>query len=295
MRTSILCAAFLGLFAVGCAGDLSGTGDDTGGDDVQATCGDGTMNEGEACDDGNTDSNDGCSSTCQVEAIPRVAVMVDKPTVTTDLYVDNEVSVTLTSMSGFAGTVTLAASAVDGTGAAIMGWTVALDVTTVDVAVDGTASAKLNVRVPGDTATVTGSIKITATSSAAPQETTVNVTGSNRAVITYTTTGENCVYPTNFNIANPVRIKLGRELRITNGGPATGQPTRSLQVHFDGGYPGISHQGAPMVALANYDQTADEATPGANVTFYCHNANQPGVVAVEAVGGAARQRLIVVP
>jgi fibro-slime domain-containing protein len=31
-------------------------------------CGDSTVNSGEQCDDGNTDANDGCSATCQVEA-----------------------------------------------------------------------------------------------------------------------------------------------------------------------------------------------------------------------------------
>jgi cysteine-rich repeat protein len=29
-------------------------------------CGDGELNTAEACDDGNTEGGDGCSSTCQV-------------------------------------------------------------------------------------------------------------------------------------------------------------------------------------------------------------------------------------
>jgi cysteine-rich repeat protein len=32
-----------------------------------ATCGDGFVHEGEGCDDGNNDDNDGCSRLCQVE------------------------------------------------------------------------------------------------------------------------------------------------------------------------------------------------------------------------------------
>src|SRR6185369_1824638 len=31
------------------------------------TCGNGTLDTGEACDDGNANSNDGCSSSCQIE------------------------------------------------------------------------------------------------------------------------------------------------------------------------------------------------------------------------------------
>lgn len=34
---------------------------------IASVCGDGTVGSGEACDDGNTDSADGCSATCQIE------------------------------------------------------------------------------------------------------------------------------------------------------------------------------------------------------------------------------------
>jgi cysteine-rich repeat protein len=39
-------------------------------DDDGPTCGNGQVETGEQCDDGNTNSNDGCSSTCQTESCP---------------------------------------------------------------------------------------------------------------------------------------------------------------------------------------------------------------------------------
>ena len=36
-------------------------------------CGNGTVEEGEQCDDGNTNSNDGCSSSCTIESVPPTA------------------------------------------------------------------------------------------------------------------------------------------------------------------------------------------------------------------------------
>jgi cysteine-rich repeat protein len=36
-------------------------------DDTSARCGDGILDSGEQCDDGNNVSGDGCSATCQTE------------------------------------------------------------------------------------------------------------------------------------------------------------------------------------------------------------------------------------
>ncbi|AKU98851.1 Multiple EGF-like-domain protein 3 precursor [Labilithrix luteola] len=42
--------------------------DGTGNPDAGAVCGNGKLEKGEECDDGNTQSNDGCSATCKVES-----------------------------------------------------------------------------------------------------------------------------------------------------------------------------------------------------------------------------------
>ncbi|MBW2529077.1 MAG: DUF4215 domain-containing protein [Deltaproteobacteria bacterium] len=52
---------------------------------VYENCGDGVINVGEQCDDGNTDSSDGCSATCKVEA---GFVCLDEPSTCLDLLLE---------------------------------------------------------------------------------------------------------------------------------------------------------------------------------------------------------------
>ena len=59
------------------AGEQCDDGNTTGGDGCSATCaseapvcGNGRVESGEECDDGNRTSRDGCSSTCKFEQIP---------------------------------------------------------------------------------------------------------------------------------------------------------------------------------------------------------------------------------
>ncbi len=54
--------------------DVGGGGDggepdaaDAGGDGGAGACGDGALDEGEACDDGGQEAGDGCSATCELE------------------------------------------------------------------------------------------------------------------------------------------------------------------------------------------------------------------------------------
>ena len=57
----VITALILSLAAAGCGGGSSGS--------VRpAVCGNGDIETGEQCDDGNATSGDGCSSTCQIES-----------------------------------------------------------------------------------------------------------------------------------------------------------------------------------------------------------------------------------
>src|SRR5512140_3121708 len=84
---------------------LIGTGDITGDDQQQQAgkCGDGVVNTGETCDDGNTTNGDGCSSTCQTESssTPRVMGSVDRPTISTQLHTVETVQLSVTSLNNF--------------------------------------------------------------------------------------------------------------------------------------------------------------------------------------------------
>ncbi|WP_081426461.1 lamin tail domain-containing protein [Sorangium cellulosum] len=66
MRIARLMAVLVGLLS------FNGCGDDDGGQYPSGICGDGVVDAGEVCDDGNTADGDGCSPTCQIEASPKL-------------------------------------------------------------------------------------------------------------------------------------------------------------------------------------------------------------------------------
>src|SRR5690625_2059201 len=63
LRLIALCSAI----TFGIAGCKGSNPPDEPSPDGDPVCGNGILEEGEACDDGNTASGDGCSSTCQIE------------------------------------------------------------------------------------------------------------------------------------------------------------------------------------------------------------------------------------
>jgi cysteine-rich repeat protein len=255
--------AVLALVVPACAGDITSPGG--GGPGGGAVCGNGVVDPGEQCDDGNTTAGDGCSATCTTEQapVPHVSLTVDKPTVTTDLNVETDVTVTATSEMGFTGSVTLAAAAADSSNTAITDWTNTLDNTTLTLTDGGTATAKLKVAAMGDTASLTGNITVTATSSAqVPGTATVGVTFNGVLDVTFGDNGGTCAYPTTRSF----KIKAGRQLAVYNA-----STTSKLVVHTGGQIMGFPHEGdtgtAPGAAYVNTLTTGQSDAD----QFYCHN------------------------
>jgi len=278
MRTPLL--AVLGLALAACAGEITNTGggDDTGG----AVCGNGTVETGEQCDDGNMVAGDGCSATCQTEqvATPHVTLTVDKPTLTSDLGVDNTVVVTATSVMGYAGTITLAAAVMDSTNAPITDWTSTLDQTSLTLTDGGTATANLKLAAMGDAAMLGGTVTLTATGPATPATTTVGVTFNGVLHITFADNAGACQYPT----ARNWKLKAGRQIAVYNG-----SSTLNLVVHTGNAISGFPHEGQtgsnasstpPGMAYLN---TIAANAAGSSDQFYCHNPSDQ--VATDLKGG----------
>ena len=267
MRTSILCAAFLGLFASGCAGDLSGTG----GDDQQIpeNCGNGTVDSGEACDDSNNANGDGCSAACQVEStggVPRISTMLDKMTVPTQLGKTEMVTLTLTSVDGFAGAATIAATLVDGANAPIVGATVT-GPTSVNLTAAGSSPAAFNVVIPSDaTGTdMVATLKFDITSTAEPVATTATV---NIAAI-YTMeipSGTGVSTPGHPGTNKTITLRRGTKLRMLNADNI---------VHITHGQNGIPHENQNVAVDgqpgATYEVNTTALAPGSGRTFGCHS------------------------
>jgi cysteine-rich repeat protein len=258
MRIHILAA--LALVVPACAGDITSPGG--GDDDTGAVCGNGTIDTGETCDDSNAIAGDGCSATCQTEqvATPRVTLSVDKPTITSDLGVDNTIVVTATSEMGFAGTITLAATAKDSTNAVISDWTTALDQTSLTLDANGTATANLTLSALGDAAMLGGTVTVTATGAPTAATTDIGVTFNGVVDLTIGDNNGTCAYPT----VQVWKVKTGRQLAVYNG-----STTKKFVIHTGGAIQGFPHEGdagtAPGAAYIN------TLTGGQGDQIYCHN------------------------
>jgi cysteine-rich repeat protein len=284
MRTSILSAAILGLFAAGCAGDLSGTGPGTG-DDVEppVNCGNGQMDPGETCDDGNTASGDGCSASCTNEnaTTPKVNIAIDKPTVMTELNKNTMITVTLTGEGGFDETVNLTATVVDGTGTTIPGWTVMFNNASVAVPNNGSATAVATVHVPSDSAALSANVKIQVMSSLGTTDAIPTAFTVLNQITYEMTNGGNgkCVLPTGVNLANPVNVKVGTKVRFVNKF-APGITTNNLiTIHVVGANDkGVPHEPDPGHAIdAAYEKEITAVGTNPIFQWWCHApADDPG-------------------
>src|ERR1051325_3216407 len=128
MRTPIL-AVVLGFSLAGCLVGDSGTAS-TGGDD---------------------DTGPGPGSNPGSNPAPSVNATIDRATVTTELGKDEIVTLSVTSVGGFAGDITVTPSLVDGTGAALTtGGLTVTGQTTIPLTANGTAAQMYTVKIPSN-------------------------------------------------------------------------------------------------------------------------------------------------
>lgn len=270
MRTPLL-AGLLAILLPACmAGEISGVGDDDQGSGSDMGSG------------GGGGGGDGSGS--DVQDTPRVDLSVDKTTVTSDLNVETTITITATSAMGFTGDVTLAVSAEDASAAAITDWTTTLESTTLTLGVDETKTTTVKLSAMGDTAALAGTLKVTATSSAAAADASVDVTFNPVLVVTFNDDGNGqCVYPVNHAVNNPWRLSAGRKIRVVNGSPNLG-----LQVHTNNSIAGFPHENVVTPPGEGYEKTV--TTVGDIDEFYCHKGDGTMVEG----GGSVRNYLRVV-
>ena len=193
-------------------------------------------------------------------AVPRLDVIVDQPTVMTELGTSTMITVTLAGAGGFAGAVTLAATVVDGAGAALPGWTVGLDQPTVTVAANGSAVVVATLQVPTRNGGLTGTVKIDAVSSLGTQTLTSAVTALNQVSVTVTENAGQCVYPS----ATPLQVVAGTKVRFVNKFTAD-----NITIHVDGNANNVPHEGDPGHAPNTAYEREVMGTTG-TITWYCH-------------------------
>ncbi|HLL22202.1 MAG TPA: hypothetical protein VK427_08720 [Kofleriaceae bacterium] len=266
MRTSFLTAALFGLFAAGCAGELSGTGDDQ---QAPENCGNGAVDSGESCDDSNTAGGDGCSSSCQVESnggTPRVAGSIDKMTIATELGKTELVSLNLTSVDGFAGAATIAASLVDAANAPIPGVTVE-GPASVTLLANGSTPVQFSIKVPTTTTNsdVAGTLKFDVTSSAAPIAITSNVNVAAVYTVTYAAGTGATINNHPGVVTGPVTLKRGAKIRFKNA------DTITHQTHGNGGMQFAHEPDGAGLPGGTYELNTTVVAPGTSGPLGCHS------------------------
>jgi len=270
MRSLLL--AFIAAIAVpACTEDITG-GKGPGDDQQGAVCGNGVVESGETCDDSNTVSGDGCSSTCQTESsgTPRIVGTSDQLNVAADLNTTSTVTLTITSQAGFAGTVNIAATLTDTTTSAAVPKATVMVAATADVAANGTAMVPIMITVPPDTtgAAITANLKLALTATGVSEEdVTVPVAISNVFIVDYANnTGATAA---NHKFAGmSFNIVRGAILRFKNDDASVTQHV----IHADGGFPHQDPRDQPTTQVNGdtYDIPTIAVPPGSSGTIGCH-------------------------
>lgn len=217
MRSFLL--ASIAVFAIpSCVQDISGgkTGDDT---NIGAVCGNGIVESGETCDDGNSASGDGCSSACQTESTTaaRVDTTLDKSAVTTENNKSEPLMLSVTSANGFTGSVTIAAKVADATSGVVDPGVTVMAPASVTLTDGQTAMVPISVVVKSDAAGVDASDKLTLTltSSAGTTEASASVAIAPLFTIDYID-GTGTATATHVYAGMTFNIKKGTIIRFKN-------------------------------------------------------------------------------
>jgi cysteine-rich repeat protein len=261
MRTPLL-ALFAGSLLIGCTvGDTPDGGDDDG---VGGACGDGTIQSGEACDDGNTAAGDGCSATCTVEANPRLTASLDKTMITTELGKTEIITLTLTSVDGFAGTVQVAPSFAAGANP-ITNLT-AQGPTSINVAAGATVPTQYSFAIPSNFAgaDVNATLKfgLTSSPSAGLQDMSSALTIGAIYTVAYAA-GLGTNAETHPGTGKSITVRRGTKLRFKNLDTIT---------HITHGQDGFAHEvDAGGLPNNTYELNTIAVAPGTQAKLGCHS------------------------
>ncbi len=286
---SLLLATLAAIAIPACTNDITGGGGGGGGGGGDDGSGGGDTC---SCPDGSTLPAGECATQCPApnSGAGQIAVATDMATYPGQLQTMVTANVTVTGSEGFSGLVTLAATVVDSTGAAITEWPVTLDNTMVSVTTNGTATAKATITIPStaipstDANTLAGTLNVTAT----PMDTSVTATSTTAALaiantleIDMTANTQECTFPANIV---GTQVAVGTTINWKNIGT-----TVSITIHVDNSPTGtgIDHQGEggaslPSVPSGNksttlpgdmWPEVVTAIGPG-TVTWHCHAPDQ---------------------
>jgi predicted enzyme related to lactoylglutathione lyase len=193
--------------------------------------------------------------------VESVDATVDKTTVMTELGKTENVVVTISSMDGFTGPVSVTPSIMDGA-TAVTGWTVTPTPASVDLSAGGTATVTLAVMIPTDSMALAPQLKVDLGGSA-PMSVTSNFNVAQKLTINIGAgTGTGSPH-TGLPLNKPINIRAGTMVTFHNG------DTIQHVIHASGG---IDHENTAL----GMPGTDYSVTPTADATWYCHNHEGTG-------------------
>ena len=254
MRNTVLA----GLLALALPACLVGTGDISGdpGAGGGGTTGGGGGDQGGGGDTGG--GGGGGTGGGGMTPTPKVAATVDQPTVSTELQTATTLNYTIVGSNGFAGAVTVTPSVVDAQGAAVTGWTLTADKTSVTLDANGTAQVAVKVMIPSDDVALTPTVKLDLASSAPAVTVDSAFTIKNQVTIAIDAGTGTSAPHSNLPLPNSrLTIHSGTKVIFHNA------DTIPHRIHADGG---IAHEANDLAPGADY-----VTTPSGDADWYCHD------------------------
>lgn len=246
MRTSLL-AGLIALMMPACmVGGITGIGGE------EETEGEGEVGGG----GGGSGSGSG-----EIQNTPRVDATVDKMVVMTELNKTENIVVTITSMDGFTGPVSITPTVMDGA-TPVTGWTVTPTPASVDLTAGGSATVTLAVKIPSDSMALAPQVKVDLGGSA-PMSLTSSFNVAQKLTINIDAgTGTGSPHA-GLPLNQPLNIRAGTMVTFHNG------DTIQHVIHASGG---IDHENTAL----GMPGTDYAVTPTSDATWYCHNHEGAG-------------------
>ncbi len=201
-----------------------------------------------------------------VVATPKVAVTLDRATISTELLSSELITVTITGTGGFAGPVTLVATVVNAAdNTPVVGATAVFSQPSVTLTANGSTVSAITVKLPNK-APAAVKVNVSATSSAPAADVSSALTVANQVTLVIKKSGNgDCSYAD----APDIEIRVGTMMRFK-----AGDTIPNLVIHSEGLGQGVPHQqrdgdNTPNLALGDVYQKMSGPSVGA-FSWYCH-------------------------
>lgn len=237
MRSTLL-AIVISLTTVACVGTIDGTTPDPGNPPGMGS---------------NPDPGSGSDPL----PTPLVTATFDKPTVQTELFTTEMVTVTVTGSQGFSGNVAINPTLLDAQNNPITTWTVTATPPSVTLPLNGSMTSIIAVQIPSDSAALAATLKVATQSSAAESTATSAFTVQQQLHISMAAGTGTATPHAHPGIPTNLNVKTGTQVIFIN------DDTIAHRIHGDNG---VAHEPDDLAPGGTYQITMTN-----DGQWYCHD------------------------